>query len=225
MAFRLMFAALVAGFLAAQAPPPAEDPQDAAQKLFPKAERLQKLRLREVGQYLGVGAGSTLADVGCGSGEIALIWSRTVGPAGRVWAEDIDAKGALKQARKLMGKHHARNVTVIQGEPANPKLPKGQLDAIFLLDVYHEIKQQREMLAHFQEALKPGGRLAIIDPFPRKTGSRPREVQMKNHVLMPDIADADLRAAGFEIVHRDDRFLDDPDAEGVQWLLVAKPRS
>ncbi len=220
-----MLAILSAALLAADSVPPAEDPQEAAQKLFPKAERMHKLRLRDVAQYLGVGAGSALADVGCGSGEIALIWNRTVGPTGRVWAEDIDAKGALKQARKLMAKHHARNVTVIQGEQANPKLPKGQLDAIFLLDVYHELKQHGEMLAHFREALKPGGRVAIIDPFPRKTGSRPREVQMKNHVLMPDIAAADLRAAGYEIVHRDDRFLDDPDDEGVQWLLVAKPRS
>jgi ubiquinone/menaquinone biosynthesis C-methylase UbiE len=167
--------------------------------------------------------GSQIADVGCGSGEIALVWSRAVGPSGHVYAEDIDKRWALPRARKLMKKHNARNVTLIQGEPANPKLPEGVLDAVFLLDVYHELEQQTAMLAHFRRALKPDGRLVIIDPLPRKTGTRGRNIQMTNHVLSPDLAEKELKEAGFGIVLRDDRFLDHPDSESVQWILVASP--
>ena len=47
---------------------------------------------------------------------------------------------------------------------------------------------------------------------------------MKNHVLMPDIAAKDLTSHGFAVVHRDDKFLDHPDDEGMQWLVVAERR-
>jgi hypothetical protein len=80
------------------------------------------------------------------------------------------------------------------------------------------------MLKRMHAALKPGGRLVIIDPVPRKTGSRGRDVQMKNHVLLPDLAEKDLTSHGFAIVHRDDKFLDHPDDEGLQWLIVAAPK-
>ena len=215
--------AICAGLLAAQEPPLAQDPQAAAEALFPKATRMRQLRFRDLARDLGLHAGSTLADVGCGTGEIALVWSRAVGPTGHVYAEDIDQRHALKSARKLMKKHRAHNVTVIHGEADDPKLPAGALDAIFVLDAYHEFEKYPEMLARFKQALKPDGRLAIIDPAPRKVGARPRTIQMRNHVLLPDLAAGELRAAGYAIVLRDDRFLDDPDSEGLQWLLVAKP--
>lgn len=79
------------------------------------------------------------------------------------------------------------------------------------------------MLAHFHQALKPDGRLVILDPLPRKTATRPRQVQERNHVLLPDIAADDLRQAGFEVLYRDDHFVDDPDSEGTRWLIVARP--
>lgn len=186
---------------------PVEDPQAVVQKLFPKDEELQRERLTDVARQLRLTAGSTVADVGCGDGEVAVVWSRAVGPAGRVYAEDIGAR-QVKAARKQAKKHHARNVTVIRGEAADPHLPAGALDGISLFWVYHELEKYPEMLASFRKALKPDGRLVIVDPTPHKTGERPRAVQSKNHVLRTDIAEADLRNAGFEILHRDDRFVD-----------------
>lgn len=80
-----------------------------------------------------------------------------------------------------------------------------------------------EMLARFHDALKPEGRLIILDPLARKTASRPRASQTRNHVLLPDLAADELRQAGFEVLSRDDRFVDNPDSEGIQWLIVARP--
>jgi tRNA A58 N-methylase Trm61 len=199
----------------------AEDPQKVVESLFPKETRMHNLRLRDLAGHLGIATGSSVADVGCGTGEIALILSRAVGPQGRVYAEDIN-KRSVDAAKKLAKKHRARNITTIHGIATDPRLPTG-LDAILLLDVYHELKDYPAMLAKMRASLKPGGRVVIIDPYPRKVGSRDREIQMKNHVLNPDLAESDLRKEKFEIVHRDDRFLDHPDEEGLQWLLVATP--
>jgi len=58
------------------------------------------------------------------------------------------------------------------------------------------------MLARFREALKPDGILVIFDPLAHKTASRPGEVQMKNHVLRLDVAENDLREAGFEVLQQ-----------------------
>lgn len=201
---------------------PATDPEAVARALFPKDEGLQHLRLGEIASRLGLHAGSQVADVGCGDGTIALIWSRVAGPSGHVWAEDIDPP-ALKAARRLMKKQGARNVTVVQGQVSDPQLPAGRLDGITLFFVYHELVQYPEMLAHFRRELKSDGRLVIVDSSPNKTAARPRATQTKNHVLRPDIAADELRQAGFEVLYREDHFIDDPDAEETQWLLATRP--
>ncbi len=201
---------------------PAEDPDAVAKALFPKDDELPHWRLRDIADRLGLHPGSQVADVGCGEGEIALVWGRAVGATGHVWAEDIDPH-ALRAARKLMKEHRARNVTVLQGDVADPRLPAGKLDGISLFFVYHELVKYPEMLARFHDALKPGGRLAILDPLARKTASRPRDAQTGNHVLRPDLAADELRRAGFEVLARDDHFVDDPDSEGIEWLIVARP--
>lgn len=210
--------ALAAISLAAQ---PVEDPQKVIETLWPKAERMHRLRFSDVAQHMDLRPGASVADVGCGSGEIAVVLSKAVGPTGRVFAEDI-RRDAVSQTKKNAKKFGVRNITAIVGDAKDPKLPPGALDAIFLLDVYHELEEYPDMLARMRAALKPEGRLVIVDPYPRKTGSRDREVQMKNHVLLPDLAEKDLTSHGFAVVHREDSFLDHPDDEGVQWLIVAK---
>ncbi len=199
-----------------------EDVEAIVKALFPKQEQMQHQRLGKVAENLGLRPGAFVAEVGCGEGEAALVWSRVVGPTGHVWAEDIDPK-AVKASRRLMRDHHAKNVTVQLGSVDDPHLPAGSLDGISLFFVYHELVKYPEMLARFHAALKPDGRLVIIDPMPNKTASRPREVQCKNHVLLPGLAEGELKRAGFEVITRDDHFVDDPDSEGVRWLIVAKP--
>ena len=78
----------------------------------------------------------------------------------------------LNAARKLMKEHRARNVTVLRGDVADPRLPAGKLDGISLFFVYHELVKYPEIPARFHDALKPDGSLAILDQLAHKTASR-----------------------------------------------------
>ena len=178
------------------------------------------MRLADIFAAMQLKPGAVIADVGAGPGWVTGRIAKAVGPGGIVHAVDIDAKNALPALRKLARKQH--NVKVVAGSPGDPKLPHAALDAVLMSAMYHEVVPREEMLRNVMAALKPGGRLVIYDIMPLRTASRPREVQTKNHRLLPSIAEAEFRQAGFEIVSRDDRFADDPDEEESHWLLVCR---
>jgi len=138
-------------------------------------------------------------------------------------AVDID-EGTLKSARRRFKREKLRNVEAIHGAADNPKLPSN-LDAVLSVRAYHEYEMLAETLPAVKAALKPGGVFVVIDEWPIRTMNRPREVQLKNHVLAPSLVEEDLKKAGFEILHRDDEFLDDLDKEEAQWLISARPLS
>ncbi len=111
---------------------------------------------------LQVAAGSTVADIGAGSGYFTERLARLVGPSGRVYANDIQP-GMLDLLRRRLNRERIANVTLILGEPADPKLPAATLDLALMVDVYHELGDPQTMLANIRKALKPGGRLALIE--------------------------------------------------------------
>ena len=205
--------AFAAAVLPAQTKGPA---QQAIESLYPKSQRLKEIRMDDVVRGLGVQEGSKVADVGCGDGQFSVILSRVVGPTGKVWCEDIRSAAAEVKKKK------ARNVTIVKGIADDPKLPAGTLDAVLIVNAYHEMPKYEAMLRHIREALKPDGRLAILDNTPNRTAQRPRETQTKNHVLAAEFVAGEVTAAGFRIVSRDDHFIDNPDSESSNWLIVAQ---
>jgi ubiquinone/menaquinone biosynthesis C-methylase UbiE len=200
----------------------ADDVQALVEKIYPKSERLKEIRMGDIVRELGVAEGSRVADVGCGSGQFSVILSHVVGPTGKVYCEDINdnQQFGLGSAKKNLKKEHVKNVELIHGAADDPKLPAG-LDAVLIVNSYHEMPQYQAMLRHISESLKAGGHLVIEDNTPLRTGKRPREKQTRNHVLAADLAAGELQAAGFHIVHRDDGFIDNPDAESAHWLIAA----
>ncbi len=184
--------------------------------------REKAVKLPEILDALGISAGSQVADIGAGEGFFTARMAKKVGPAGRVYAVDIDDKSAIPKLKELVEKQSLANVSVIHSKPADPKLPSGGLDAALMVIVYHEVEPYREMLAHVLESLKPGGRFVVVDNMPHKTRSRPRADQAKNHVLSPEVAEPEFRAAGFEVVARRDDFIDRPDEEEVKWMIVCR---
>ena len=111
---------------------------------------------------IGIAPGSTVADVGAGSGYFTVRMARRVGAQGRVYANDLQPEMLAMLASRLQ-KEGVRNVTLVQGTVDDPKLPAGSIDVILLVDVYHEFSQPQIMLRRMREALKPGGRLVLLE--------------------------------------------------------------
>lgn len=111
---------------------------------------------------IGIAPGSTVADVGAGSGYFAVRMARRVGAQGRVYANDLQPEMLAMLASRLQ-KEGVRNVTLVQGTVDDPKLPAASIDLILLVDVYHEFSQPQIMLRRMREALKPGGRLVLLE--------------------------------------------------------------
>jgi predicted methyltransferase len=184
--------------------------------------RAKAIRLPEIADALAILPGSHVADIGAGEGSFTARLAKRVGPDGHIFAIDIDDKHAIPKLKELVKKESLENVSVILSEPGDPKLPTDGLDAALMVIVYHEVEPYKQMLAHVFGALKPGGRFVIVDNMPHKTGSRPRADQIKNHVLSPELAEAELKAAGFEVVSRQDDFVDRPDEEDAKWMIVSR---
>jgi ubiquinone/menaquinone biosynthesis C-methylase UbiE len=198
--------------------------QQLVESLYPKNNRLKEIRMGNIVTQLAIRQGSQVADVGCGAGEFSVILSHVVGQSGKVYCEDIvDQKDwGLRVAKANLKKQHVKNAVVIRGAADNPKLPQGTLDAVLIVNAYHEMPQYQAMLQHIRESLKPGGRLVILDNTPLRTAKRPREKQTGNHVLSSDLAAGELQAAGFHLLDREDAFIDNPDSESAHWLIAAE---
>ena len=113
-------------------------------------------------RLLKIQKGSTVADVGAGSGYITLLLSKAVGPMGKVYANDIQ-QGMLDLLQKNAAKAKATNITPVLGAIDDPKLPADSLDLAIMVDVYHEFSQPQKMLQHLREALKANGRLVLLE--------------------------------------------------------------
>ena len=194
------------------------DVQKLVEELYPNNERMKTMRVADIVRELHIGPGSTVGDVGCGSGQFSVILGKVVAPAGRVYCVDTDS---LKEARKNFKKHDVRNVIPVKGAAEDPKLAPASVDAVLVVNAYHEMEKSTEMLRHIREALKPGGRLVICDNTPHRTATRPRAAQTKNHVIAEATVATEVEAAGFKIDRRDSGFIDNPDSESQHWLIVA----
>ena len=148
---------------------------------------------------LSIAPGSVVADVGAGSGYYTVRLSQVVGPRGRVVATDLQP-GMLDLIRAKVERHGLTNVTLVQGRPDDPALPAATFDLIVMVDVYHELATPQTFVRKLREALKPDGRLVLIE-FRLEDPRVPiREV----HKMSVSQVREELGADGFQI----DRVID-----------------
>ncbi len=144
---------------------------------------------------LHVRPGMTVCDMGCGNGFYALQMAELVGEQGTVLAVDIQPEMLrLLQARAAEAGH--QNIEETLGTSSDPKLPPNKVDLILCVDVYHELSHPKEMLAAMRRALKPNGRLVLVefraeDP---EVPIKPLHKMSKQQVLK------ELNANGFQLV-------------------------
>jgi len=120
---------------------------------------------KQATKLLGLTPGMVVADIGAGSGYFTLPMARLVGPGGRVYAVDIQPRMLEIIAKKLQKQKKDRldNVTLILGEETDPKLPAESIDVALMVDVYHELHQPQAVLKAIRTALKPTGKLILLE--------------------------------------------------------------
>jgi ubiquinone/menaquinone biosynthesis C-methylase UbiE len=144
--------------------------------------------------------GAVVADIGAGDGRWAFAAAHAVGATGKVFATEID-KEKLAKLRADVTKRQLQNVVVLESKDSDTSLPAECCDAIFLRRVYHHLTKPPEFDAALLRALKPGGRLAIID-FPPRSGLDPVEGVPANrggHGIPEKIVIEELTAAGLQL--------------------------
>ena len=113
-------------------------------------------------EALGLRPGMVVADVGAGSGYYTVRMARRVGPTGRVYATDIQP-GMLSLLTRRVGEEGLANVMPVLGAPDDPRLPAGSIDLALMVDVYHELAAPQTFVRRLRSALKPDGRLVLIE--------------------------------------------------------------
>jgi len=149
-------------------------------------------------------AGSVVAEIGAGDGELTVALAKVVGPTGRIYSNELNTD-SLATIRKRADEAGLQNVTTIEGKPDVANLPDGCCDGVFMRLVYHHFGDPPSMNASLLHALKPGGRLAIIDftpPPPPLGGENPpgHRGEDNHHGITRATLETELKAAGFEMV-------------------------
>ena len=149
---------------------------------------------------LGTLSGATVADVGAGSGYFTIRLAVRVGPKGRVYANDLQPE-MLKMLGMRLARERVANVTLVQGAIDDPKLPASSIDLVLMVDVYHEFSEPQKMLRGVRTALKPGGRLVLLE-YRKEDPDVPIRLEHKMTVAE---ARLELEAEGFILSKVDGR--------------------
>jgi ubiquinone/menaquinone biosynthesis C-methylase UbiE len=207
---------MLAVVIAFTAIPTAQQQQDRGRRLFPPEElgvlegpdrdAWQKPDL--IMDALGIGEGSVVADVGAGGGWFTVRLARRVGPNGTVYAQDLQPQ-MLEAIRRRVQREGLSNVRYVRGGSVDPKLPPRMLDAVLIVDTYHEFATPVQLLRNVSQALKPGGRIGIVEFKLNGGGPGPPLAERKDAQLVIDEA----AEAGLSLAPRE-RFLD------FQYLLI-----
>ena len=172
-------------------------------------------------KFLRFGNGSVVADIGSHEGYMSIKMAALVGENGRIYAVDID-RSRLKKLEGHAEERGLHNIQTVQGEEDDPKLPEGIFDAVLILDTYHEIDPYKKVLEKIKVALKPGGRLVLVEPIADTRRGWGRKRQGEKHEIAMRFVIKDLQNAGFLIKQHIDPFIDREKEKGDKmWLIVA----
>jgi ubiquinone/menaquinone biosynthesis C-methylase UbiE len=146
---------------------------------------------------LGVGEGSAVADLGAGSGWFTIRLAKRVGPNGTVYAEDVQRQ-MIEAITRRVDKIGRKNVRTVLGTFTDPRLPR-PVDAVLVVDTYHEMGQPVVLLRNVAKSLKPTGLIGIVD-FKKEGGGPGPPMEER---VDPEVIIGHARAAGLELRSRE----------------------
>ena len=166
------------------------------QKGVLEAENANEARLNrlqppdQVMDAIGLKPGMTVAEIGAGRGRYVVQLAVRVGEEGRVYAEDISAR-SLEHLKQRCERWGLTNVETILGEVTDPKLPRGELDLVFIISSYHHFQDPVALMRSARPALKPNGLVAIGEWLPRDSGG--------SEYRTPARIEEEMRKAGYRL--------------------------
>jgi SAM-dependent methyltransferase len=181
-------------------------PQDLGMLEGPDREAWQ--RPDQIMDALGIGDGSVVADLGAGGGWFTVRLAKRVGPNGVVYAEDIQPQ-MIEAIQRRVQREGLRNVSTVLGAADHPSLPRERLDVALMVETFYEVEDRHSLLTNVRAALKPSGRLGIVEYRTDGGGPGPPREQR----LPPAQVIRSAETAGFRFV-RQEQFLP------YQYLLI-----
>jgi predicted methyltransferase len=164
-------------------------------------------RPEDVMDALNISENSIVADLGAGGGWFTVRLAYRVGPNGRVYAEDIQHQ-MIEAITRRVNREGLRNVRPILGSQSDPRLPE-PVDAVLIVDAYHEMEHPVALLRNVAKSLKPAGRIGIVNS--KKDGHGPGPPMDER--VDPERVIRDAEAAGLRLVAR-------PGFLRYQYMLV-----
>ena len=162
-------------------------------------ERLAEEQPERMLDALHLRKGAVVADIGAGVGYHSWRLAARVGPRGMVYATDLQPEMLALLAAEMKARG-VGNVVPVLSEQARTGLPDGAIDLALLVDVYHELAEPQPFLAALRRALKPGGRVALVE----FRGEDPAVPIRAEHKMTAAQVIAELRTGGFELVQREE---------------------
>jgi ubiquinone/menaquinone biosynthesis C-methylase UbiE len=161
------------------------------------AEREAQMPPHALLTSLGVKAGDVVADVGCGPGFFAIPAAEIVGPDGRVYAADVQSDMIAAMMMRVF-ETGLRNIEILKASETDVALPAAGIDLILLAFMLHELSQRSCYLFRLRRALRPGGRLAVLEHDAPPVDA---ETSPADRLAPKDLLD-DAQAAGFALVEQ-----------------------
>ena len=155
----------------------------------------------KVVQSLALKQGERIADLGSGGGYFTFRFSQAVGPAGKVYAVDVDREMLEYVAGRAKDDGH-RNIETVLARYDDPLLPESGVDLIFTSNVYHHIASRVKYFADAARYLRPGGRIAIVD-----FDGRHWSAALMGHYTPVEVIKKEMQEAGYRL-EREFDFLD-----------------
>jgi ubiquinone/menaquinone biosynthesis C-methylase UbiE len=175
-------------------------PDDVAQYIesLESKSRIAELKVDVVLSKLALPDDAIVGDLGCGPGVFTMAFSKAC-PNGVVYASDVEP-AELDVVAKKIHDTHAHNVVPVLASLDDPHFPPGQLDVVFIADTYHHLDDRVKYMRQLAKALKPGGRLVVLDykSGPLKIGPPPE------HKLPAGVMDKEISEAGWKLLQRFD---------------------
>jgi ubiquinone/menaquinone biosynthesis C-methylase UbiE len=159
-----------------------------------RSERNEEENTEKAVGLLGIKPGMVIADVGAGTGYFSRRMAKKTGPAGKVYAVDIQPRMLADLKRKAEAEKITNIETVLSKED-DPMLPADSIDIILIVDVYHEFSKPQAMLRKMREALKPTGRMILFE-YRKEDPNVPIRFE---HKMTIEEAKAEIEVEGFRL--------------------------